>query len=133
MTRENIATFNLLLTRIVAKLYENHPATIALDGSELWTPPLRANDSDFEKKKKATSGTLLWLYQNGFVAGILQESNGEVFGISNAQFTAHGYRIANEAEINAAGVSLGQVAIDAVSSNTLTDIDLVARRFTNGT
>jgi hypothetical protein len=137
MTRENIATFNLLLTLIIAKLYETHPATITLDGGELWVPPLRASDPDFEKKKKATSGTLLWLYQNGFVAGMLQESNGEVFGISGAQLTAQGYRLANHADVNAGGLTLGQVAFDAASnpesSDGRTGIDLVARRFTNGT
>jgi hypothetical protein len=129
MSNDNIATFNLLLTSAVAKLYQSHPATITLDPSLLW--PANYNDN---KQKSAADGTVDWLYRNGIVSGKLEESGGRTIAIMSAQFTARGYQIASKAEYDAGGIPLGQVAIEAMSDPASHDgrveIELVSRRFT---
>jgi hypothetical protein len=130
MNNENIATFNLLLTSAVAKLYQSHPATINLDPSLLWP----ANADNNNKQKSVADGTVDWLHRNGIVSGGVLESNGRTAAITNAQLTARGYQIANKSEDDAGGIPLGQVAIEAISDPTSHDgragIELVSRRFT---
>jgi hypothetical protein len=132
MSMDNIATFNLLLTSAIAKLYQGHPATITLDPSTLWPP---ATDDDVKRKQSAAAdGTVAWLYRNGIVTGNALESNGELRGVTGAQLSVRGFQIANEPEGNAGGKPLGQVAVEAILDPSSHDghrgIELVSRRFT---
>jgi len=135
MSTDNITAFNLLLTRAIAKLYENHPMAIVLGTADLWDPPLKATDPEFEKKKRVANGTLMWLHRNGIVDGDLQDfGNGDMLAISNALLTARGYQIANNPENNYNAKALGQVAVEAMANPVAAQsaIDWVAKRFTQG-
>jgi hypothetical protein len=136
MSDDNITTFNILLTRVIAKLYGSHPATIELEALAIWEPRLKRSDDKYETKANAANGTLTWLHDNGFINGRVQHF-GDMIAIKDAQLTAHGYRIASRPEQNMQGApTIGQIAIEAVS-DTASDqgrelVTLVAERFTGG-
>ncbi len=50
--------FNELLTRAIAKLYKTHPALLNLASDELWEPPLKQTDADYQQKTTISGSTL---------------------------------------------------------------------------
>ncbi len=128
----NIGAFNRLLTRAIGVLYNRHPQPTTLSAMELWDPPLKKDDPNFEHNMQEASGTLLWLHRNNVIDGELQEmGSSKSVAISRALLTAQGYRIANAVDPNENGKTVGQIAVESLARPSLTISDLVARRFTH--
>lgn len=125
--------FKLQVTRVFARLYQNHPTAITLASDDLWEPPLTQKDNDYTKKAALSGGTLTWLYRNNIVSGEFHETNNGGGYVAGAQLTAHAYRIATHAEDNYGAIPLGQVAVEAMadlsSPGAGKAIDWVSRRF----
>src|SRR5271156_4053603 len=107
--------FNELLTRAIAALYRNHPSPQNLASDDLWNPPIKSADADYDKKTTVSGGTLTWLFRNGFVGGEFREFQSGSSAIFKAQLTAHGYRVASALQTNYGNMPLGQVAIKAAT------------------
>jgi hypothetical protein len=124
--------FNELLARTIAKLYKTHPAVLNLASDELWEPPLKQTDADYQHKTTVSGSTLTWLYRNGLVGGDYKEFQNGGTAIFRAQLTAHGYRLAASPQINYGNMPLGQVAVNAAVDGNSVSFDWVARQVVGG-
>jgi hypothetical protein len=131
---DNIKSFNQLLTRAIGILYNRHPRPTALSTVDLWNPPLKEGDADYDRKREEANGTLLFLHRNNFVDGDLQDfGNGKMWAINNALLTTGALRIANTVDPNENGKTVGQIASQTLTGSSPEMVaacsDLVARRF----
>jgi hypothetical protein len=134
MTQENISLFKVQVLRVLAHLYKNFPAPITIEHSTL----LNNSENEgggvtVELESGSEAGTILWLYNQGFVAGNLLEGNSRhgtrTAAITKAQLTATSLRILESPEQNANGVPLGELLVtSAFSGSEATAADILSRR-----
>jgi hypothetical protein len=119
MTRENIQLFKTRVLRALAHLYENFPNSSTVEHSTLLMQSEdHAGGVTVELDSGTEAGTIIWLHNQGFIEGDLQESipleGTQKAGITNARLTAKSLRILQTAEANANGVPLGEFALASV-------------------
>lgn len=119
MPLENIQLFKVQLLRAIAHLYKHFPMPTTIDHATLLKGPEKTGDGSvivhLEDDGGTEGATILWIYNQGFIAGNLQQSNpneGPVSAaVTNAQLSAGALRILQAAEPNANGVPLGEFAV----------------------
>jgi hypothetical protein len=134
MTQENISLFNVQVLRALAHLYKVHPVSTTVEHSTLLE--LSENEgggATVELESGAEAGTILWLYNQGFIAGDLLKSEplqgAKKAAITNAQLTVTSLQILQAAERNANGVPLGEfIVASAFSPSEATAAELLSRR-----
>jgi hypothetical protein len=93
--------------------------------------------SQSESESGYEAGTILWLYDEGFIRGSLIESKplqgSQKAGVMNARLSEKALRILQQSEENANGVPLGEMAVSAAfGPGEATAADLLVRRLLGG-
>jgi hypothetical protein len=131
----NADTFNIQILRAVAHLYEQFPTPTTVEHSTLIRKNHGAGNSSIENGTGSERGTILWLHRNGFIDGVLLESNplegNQTAAITDAQLTPKALRVLREMYRNPSNASermpLGQLAIGAAfGSNESAVADLLS-------
>jgi hypothetical protein len=113
MTADNILEFNIQVMRAMAILYKHHPEKTILSTEQMLAAPISPTDPDFYKHAATISGTIQWLFQNGFITGTFDD---RFPAILDAQLPESAYQILNANEPNAQNhQTLGELAISAAS------------------
>ena len=125
MTLENIEIFKRQALRAFAQLYKSFPSATNIEHSTLL--------SQSESESGHEAGTILWLYNQGFIEGNLIESNplegSQKAGVTNARLSERSLRILQQPEQNANGVQLGEMAVSAAfGPGEATAADLLVKR-----
>jgi hypothetical protein len=110
MTADNILEFNIQVMRAMAALYKQHPAVTVLDAEKILASPISPTDPAFYKQTETITGTLQWLFRNGFVTGTFDDQSPAIL---DAQLSKSACRILSANEPNAQNQTLGELAVSA--------------------
>jgi hypothetical protein len=134
VTLENIQLFKVQALRAFAHLYKSFPVSTTVEHLTLLKQSKNEDGSITVEVESGVEGeTILWLYNQGFIAGNLVASNplegSRTAGVANAQLTSSALRILQATEPNANGVTLGEfVAASAFGPSEDVAADLLLRR-----